>query len=201
MITVFEQVEQHSGAWFEVRRGLVTCSEFHTVLAKGGSKDALTRRKYLYTLAGEILTGEVIPGYANSNMERGRKMEEDARAWYEYSTDADVVRVGFIRNDMFRAGVSPDGLIGNDGMFEAKTKLPHLQLELLDAGTLPNGHKAQCQGALWVTGRSWIDFVSYWPKLPPFKLRVYREEPYIAALAVAVKEFNEELDALVARWK
>ncbi len=83
-------------------------------------------------------------------------------------------------------------------MVEIKTKLPHLQLDVLLAGELPEDHKAQCQGQLWVAEREWVDFVSYWPKLPLFVTRVYRDEEYIGALANAVSSFNYELQSLVA---
>jgi hypothetical protein len=50
---------------------------------------------------------------------------------------------------------------------------------------------------LWVAEREWIDFVSYWPKLPLFVTRTYRDEEYIAKLAAAVDQFNAELAELV----
>ena len=106
-------------------------------------------------------------------------------------------RVGFIRRG--EAGASPDSLIGKAGLLEVKTKLPWLHLEALLAGVLPPEHKPQVQGQLWIAEREWCDFVSYWPKLPLFCVRVYRDEPYIALLAEAVGVFNSELDALTER--
>jgi len=84
-------------------------------------------------------------------------------------------------------------------MHEIKTKLPHLHLEALLSGELPPEHKAQCQGGLWVAEREWVDFQSYWPKLPPFIKRVYRDEKYIAELSKAVSEFIAEMDELMAK--
>jgi hypothetical protein len=52
---------------------------------------------------------------------------------------------------------------------------------------------------MWITGRDWCDFVSYWPGLPIFIKQVVRDEEYIARLAAAVDDFNHELDAIVAR--
>jgi len=193
--------EQGTPEWFAARSGMATASEFATVMAKGKTGGpSLTRRKYLLTLAGERLTGECVEPYTNAHMERGKIMEAEARDLYSFKTDNELSRVGFIVNDSYRAGVSPDSLIGDDGMLEVKTKLPHLQLEALIDNVLPTDHKAQCQGALWVTGRKWLDFVSYWPKLPLLIVRVERDEPYIENLARAVHEFNTELDAVVARF-
>lgn len=187
--------------WFEARRGLPTASEFSTVLAKGkGGGPSLTRKKYLLTLAGEILTGECVDSYSNAHMERGRAMEAEARDLYAFKTDAELTRVGFVKNLEWMAGASPDSLIAENGGIEVKTALPHIQLERLDDDVLPPEHRAQCQGILAVTGRQWIDFVSYWPKLPLFVKRVERDELYIATLKIAIQEFNAELAEFVRRF-
>ncbi len=201
MITV-HTCDQGSPEWFAARRGIPTASEFHTVLAKGkGGGISLTRKKYLLTLAGEVLTGECVESYSNAHMERGKAMEAEARDLYAFKTDAQLDRVGFIRNELWMAGASPDSLIGADGGIEIKTALPHIQLERLIDNELPSEHRAQCQGILAITGRQWIDFVSYWPKLPLFVIRMQRDEAYIAALKIALEDFNAELSQLVRKFQ
>ena len=187
--------KQGSPEWLECHRGVPTASKFADILAKG---QGITRRKYLYTLAGEVLSGECAESYSNPHMERGHVMEEEARNLYAFDRDVDPVLCGFMRRG--RAGCSPDALIGNHGMLEVKSKLPHLQIEVLERGTLPPEHVAQVQGQLWVSGRDWCDFVSYWPKLPLFVTRVERDESYIKTLAQSVDDFVGELDALVAKY-
>lgn len=186
---------QNSSEWLEARRGIPTASRFADILAKG---QGITRRKYLYTLAGEVLTGEVQPAFTTEAMERGHAMEADAVNLYAFERDVEPVVCGFMRRG--RAGCSPDRLLGMDGLVEVKSKLPHLQLEVLERGALPPEHKAQVQGQLWVSGRAWCDFISYWPKLPLFVTRVERDESYIESLAQAVNDFVGELDALVAKY-
>lgn len=194
-LQIFE-CEQGTDAWREARLGIPTASEFDTVLARGkGGGESKTRRTYLLKLAGEILTGEPMYSYSNDHMERGKVMEDEARELYGMVTDAESTRVGFMRRGA--AGCSPDSLIGANGLLEIKTKLAHLQLDCILSGELPSEHKAQCQGQLWISGREWLDFVSYWPGLPIFIKRVQRDEPYIARLKVEVEEFNQELAALV----
>lgn len=195
MIEVIDCV-QGSPEWFKARLGVVTASEFSTVLAKGvgGKGDSKERRKYMLKLIGEQMTGEVADSYSNAHMERGKVMEDEAHDYYVLVTDEVLQRVGFIRKG--RIGCSPDSLIGNSGMYEAKTKLPHLQLEVILRGELPPEHKAQCQGGLWVCEREWIDFHSYWPKMPSFIKRVYRDEEYIKTIEQAVKDFLEEMDQI-----
>lgn len=179
---------QGTPEWYAARRGIPTASEFATVMAKGEGK---TRRKYMMTLIGERLTGEVSESYSNAHMERGKAMEAEARDLYAFRQDCELTTVGFIRNG--EKGCSPDSLVDQNGMTEVKTKLPHLQIEVLLADRLPPEHVAQCQGALWVAEREWLDFVSYWPRLPLFVKRVYRDETYIARLAKEVDLFNAEM--------
>lgn len=189
--------EQNSEEWHRARAGIPTASEFATVLAKGKDGGAsITRAKYARRLAFELYAGEPHPaGYSNAHMERGHALEDEARNVYALMSDVEPEIVGFIREG--RAGCSPDSLIGETGGLEIKTALPEIQIERLQRGTLPPEHRAQVQGSLWVTGREWWDFVSYWPKLPPLIVRVHRDDAYIAALAAAVAEFNEEVDMLV----
>jgi len=193
------EAEQGSAEWFEFRRGIPSASKFQCLLAD--SADRKGRKTYMYDLAGEILTGECAESFKNEHMERGHVVEPEARDWYVFATDAELVRVGCIKSVSLGACVSPDSLIGNDGGVEFKSRLPRLQMEILEAGKLPNTNKAQVHGAMWILGRPWWDYVSYCPKMRPFKIRTYRDEPYIAKLAVEVREFREELNELVERFK
>jgi hypothetical protein len=174
--------------------GIPTASMYPAVMAKGEGK---TRRSYMLKLAGEILTGEPMESYSNAIMENGKVKEEDARNLYAFDTDTDPQLVGFIRNG--NTGCSPDALIGEDGLLEIKTKQPHILIECILADKFPADHVAQCQGALWVAERDWIDIACYWPKLDLFVRRAYRDEKYIKQLAEAVDAFNEELQATVER--
>lgn len=198
MIQIFDEIEQGTDAWFQARLGLPTASEFATIMAKGRDGGASkTRRTYMLKLAGELLTGEPAESYTNVHMERGKAMEDEARETYAFVHDADIRRVGFIRNGM--KGGSPDSLIGEEGGLEIKTALPHIQIERLLKDELPPEHKAQVQGNIWVAEREWWDFVSYWPRLPLFHKRIYRDDAYIRQISDAVDAFNDELAHLVER--
>ena len=186
--------EQGTPEWFECRAGIPTASMFKAILAKGQGK---TRRTYMLKLLGERMTGEIQEGYTNKDMERGHIMEAEARLMYEFMTETKVDQIGFIRNG--QKGCSPDAIIYTDGMLEIKSKLPHLQLDVLLSDKVPNEHIAQIQGQLLVAEREWCDFVSYWPKLPMFIKRVYRDEKYIKTLTAEVEKFNNEMGFLEAQ--
>ena len=186
------ECEQNSPEWLAARLGIPTASMFSAILSKGEGK---TRRSYLLKLAGEVLTGEPTESYTNEYMERGHVMEAEAREFYSFMKDEDPVRVGFVRNGA--KGCSPDSLIGASGLLEIKTKRSDLLIDVMLKDKFPAEHVAQCQGALWVTEREWIDLACYWPKLPLFVKRAYRDDAYIANLAFEVERFNEELAATV----
>lgn len=192
------ECEQGSEEWFAARLGIPTASMFSVLLSgRKDAKDKKTRSTYMMKLAGEIITGEPAESYTNVHMERGKEMEDEARAAYAFMADVDPVRVGFLK--AFGAGASPDSLIGDDGGLEIKTALPHIQVDRLLTGALPSEHKAQVQGNLWVSGRKFWDFVSYCPRLPLFRFRVERDEAYIKEIADGVADFNKDLAEMVER--
>ncbi len=187
------ECEQNSPEWFAARLGIPTASEFETIMtppkAKGGV--AKTRQTYMDKLAGELVTGDAMEQITTRHMERGKIMEDEARDLYIFMSDCEPQRIGFIRSG--NKGASPDSLIGDVGGLEIKTALPHIQIQRLRADELPDEHKAQVHGCLWIAEREWWDFVSYCPKLPPLMKRVYRDEAYIQKIADAVDAFNAEL--------
>lgn len=196
MTIIIHDMEQGGPEWFSVRAGKPTASMFSTVMAKGEGK---TRRAYMLKLAGEILTGEPMETYSNVHMERGQEQEDNARDRYALTHDAEPKRIGFIEDADLGAGCSPDALLGDDGVLEIKSALPHIQIERLLAGKVPPEHVAQCQGNLLITRRNYIDFVSHCPRLPLFVKRAYRDEAYLKNLASEIERFNDELAVTVDR--
>ncbi|MPZ36639.1 MAG: exonuclease [Rhizobiales bacterium] len=191
------ECEQGTPEWFAARLGIPTASEFACVIAQGkGGGESVGRRTYMYKLAGEIITGEIAEAYTNPDMERGKAMEAEIRAAYEFENDLTVQCVGFLKNG--RKGASPDGLIGNDGLVEFKSCSPHILIQRMKLDNFPPEHMAQCQGQLLVSEREWTDCVLYWPKMPRYVKRTYRDEAYIAKINAAIRQFNDDLDELVA---
>ena len=126
-----------------------------------------------------------------------KKMEAEARLHYAFLYDVEPKQIGFARNGL--KGASPDSLIGNDGALEIKTNLPDLIIELIEKDEFPTKHKPQTQGQLWVLEREWVDLKCYWPKMPNFTKRAYRDSNYIRQLSQAVDQFNNELYDLVEK--
>ena len=193
MMQIFD-MQQGEAEWFKARLGIPTASKFATVMAKGEGK---TRGEYMRKLAGEIITGEPAESFSNVHTDRGNAMEDEARETYAFIENAEITRVGFIRNG--NKGASPDSLVGDKGGLEIKTAMPHIQIDRLERNRLPPEHKAQVHGNIWLAERDWWDFCSYWPRLPMLIVRVYRDEEYIKTMSDEIDRFNDELATLVER--
>lgn len=185
--------EQGTDEWFEARLGIPTASKFKDMMAGG---EGITRRTYMLKLAGERITGELSEQYSNVHTERGNMLEPEARELYELQSGNNTELVGFIKAD-YEAGASPDALIDDNGLLEIKTKLPHLQLDYLLSNKEPKEHMHQIQGQLMISERDWCDFVSYWPGLPLFIKRVYRDESLCNDIRAEIDRFNDELNDIV----
>ena len=185
-------MKQGSESWEEIRLGKVTASCFGKALAGGQGK---TRRAYMIKLIAERMTGQHQDGYTNSAMQNGTDTEAEAREYYELLFDCQVRQVGFIELNE-NIGCSPDGLIGDNGMWEAKCPLPSTHIETILADKVPSVYVPQVQGQLWVSEREWCDFTSYNPfvKVKPYwGERVYRDEKYIADLEKKINAFVDDM--------
>lgn len=167
-------MEQGSEAWFEARCGLITATRIASMMAGESTK---TYKDLITDLAGEIITGEVEESYSNAIMERGTELEPFARGEYESIFDTEVKEVGFVLSEKYKdwLGVSPDGLT-TDGGLEIKCPLRKTHINYIEANRLPNEYKWQVQGSLFVTGLPHWDFMSYYPNMKPFILRVYPDK-------------------------
>ncbi len=192
--------EQGGPEWHRARMGVPTASDFKTVLAQGkdggGSATSVTRKRYLRTLAVEIVTGEPRENYENGYMARGKALEPEARELYALAYRVEPRRVGFVLNRGENVGYSPDSFIGDDGLLEIKTGTDAM-IDVIERDTFPAEFRLQCQGGLYVTGRQWIDLCLYWPGMPLVVKRAYRDGDCCAEIAGGLVKFNIELFRLV----
>lgn len=197
---------QGSPEWFAARAGRVTASRISAVVSKGRSgAPSATRAAYMGELVAETLTGQPANAFqGNADTERGNELEPDARAIYELRTGEMVQPVGLVIHPRIdRAGASPDGLVGADGLLEIKCPRTHNHLEYLLGQEPPSNYVPQMAWQCACTGRAWVDFASYCPAMPDdLKLFVVRYEPsmtYLKELEAAVADFLAEMDEKLAR--
>jgi len=196
-------IVQGSEEWHAIRLGKVTASRVADVVAKTKSGWGASRANYMAELIAERLTGATADRFVNAAMQWGNETEAEARAAYQFQTDAEVVEVGFVNHPTIaESGASPDGLVGNIGLVELKCPNTATHIDTLLSGAVPGKYITQMQWQMACTGRYWCDFVSYDPRLPPemaiWIKRVDRDEERITELQDMVREFLAELDAKVA---
>lgn len=189
-MSVLLDVEQRSDEWLKLRCGVATASCFDRIITPATGKASASAVAYRRELLAEWITGQPVSVKESGWMQRGTEMEPEARAFYEFESDAQVTEAGFVFLDERRLiGCSPDGLVGDDGLVEIKCPSPGVHVSYLIDAKMPTAYIPQVQGALWVTGRQWCDFVSYHPEIEPLVVRVNRDEPYIAKMATLIEAF------------
>jgi len=198
--------EQGSPEWLSLRLGKVTASRIKEVLANGrGNAPSKMAESYMIELVAEILTGESKPFFENDAMRWGTETEDEARAVYSIKNSRfDVEEVAFIEHSEF-IGMSPDGLVGDDGLLEIKCPNTTTQLKRALSDDYSKDYKAQIQMQLWVSGRDWCDFVSFDPRLDCaagyLEQRVYRDNSYISDMQDKTFEFVGKMKELINKLK
>jgi predicted phage-related endonuclease len=198
-----EEIIQGSDEWKQLRCGLITGSKISDVMQE---KKGTGYANYLAQLVCERLTGCVTETYKNAYMERGNEDEPLARECYEFVTGNEVEQIAFVKHptiDCF--GVSPDGLIGDDGMVEIKRKIPAIHIDYIFKNRIPPEYVKQMTAELACTGRKWNEFVSYCPELPEnmqlFVCRMERDEEAIKTMEAAVIAFNNAVNKMITDLK
>ena len=201
---MWHEIEQNDSEWFELRLGKVTGSVVASVMAnsiKSGVFNpkapwGLPAKKLALKLALERMTNlRNTNSYKNSYMGAGHEFEPVAIEAYEERKMLEVTKGGFFSNGW--TGDSPDGLVGENGVIEVKSVIPSVQFERLEKGGIDSAYKWQLQNHLWLSGRSWCEYVSYCyaPEFIDSKRlyihRVYRNEEMISQMVKRVNEFQK----------
>lgn len=206
-ITYHPEVVQGSEEWAALRRGLITASEMKLILTptlKIADNDKC--RAHLWELLAQRITGYVEPSYISDDMLRGINDEAEAVVLYaknhveDYSS---VTRAGFITNDSFgfTIGYSPDALVGDEGLLECKSRRQKYQMQTIAENAMPLDYLMQVQTGLLVSGRQWLDFVSYSGGLPMLTIRVYPDPKIQAAIVQAAETFEAKIAAKMKEYQ
>ena len=160
-----------------------------------------TSRGVIAGLVAERITGDVDQTYVSDDMWRGIEHEPYARDYYSGHYQQ-AVECGFIveRNDDWTLGVSPDGLVADEGGVEVKCPRAKTHVRTILADKVPDVHVPQIQAALLVTGRKWWDFVSFCAGQPLFVKRVYPDPAWHAAIVAACRKFETTAAEMVAAY-
>jgi putative phage-type endonuclease len=192
---------QGTGEWFNARTGKLTASRMRSAIKRLKNGDDSAERKNLkIEILCERITGDIVDKFVSTAMQWGIEKEPEAKAAYEKATGRIIRDVGFIDHPRIQfCGASPDGFV-DDGLIEIKCPTTSTHVGWILDGGIPEEHKAQMTLQAAVTGRSWVDFVSYDPRMPePQQLLVKRFYPTageIAEIETEAEKFLAEVDAL-----
>jgi hypothetical protein len=200
-LTVYPHMEQRSPEWFAARCGIVTASAVGTFVTPSTLKVASNdkTRGLIATLVSERIAGEVEESWVSADMQRGIEHEPIARDRYAEVNGVTVDEVGFMVKTVggHKLGYSPDGLVGDDGLIEVKCPRAKGHVQTILADQVPAHYMAQCQAGLLVSGRKWIDFVSFCAGLPLWTKRVTPDPKWQAAITEAVAMFEKTAEQMV----
>ena len=185
-------MEQGSPEWHALKLGMVTGTRFQTAKSNGEMrgellKDVVHEIKYGEKRRESIVTPAMLEG-----------IDREPLARYRYGKLFGVIvkEVGFVQMSG-RIGVSPDGLVWNDGLLEIKCPQEKTFQNYLDnSKKLVSTYKWQVQGQLWVTDRKWCDMFAWRPESEKdyVCIRVERNEKDIKVLSAGVDQFIKELN-------
>lgn len=198
---IVDNVQQGDPEWHLTHGSVPTASCFNKIITtKGGPSSQ--QSDYRHQIAGTQVFKVYEDSYASWHMQRGIELEDDAKSLYKVITGNDLVDVGFCYYDeRHDRGCSPDALINDDGVLEIKSPMLKTHVKYILGGKLPSEYYQQVQGGLYVTGRKYAHFMSYFPSAPAFIFRVERDEGFIQKLDEAINEFNIKLSILVRKLK
>jgi hypothetical protein len=200
MITYYHELQQNTPGWLEVRLGIVTASEAKNLITPTLKvADNQTVRDMANVKLAERITGRYIETPQSKDMIRGHVEEPIAKSLYL----GDIKDCGFIRSSKlgFDVGFSPDGLIGNDGFVEVKSRIPKFQIETILNDEVPSEYMAQIQMGLFVSERKYCDFIQYSNGLPLFIKRVEPIEEFQGVLERALVIFEGRIKNLNADYR
>lgn len=150
-----------------------------------------TARALTNELVAERITGWAEAPYVSHDMLRGSLDEPVARGIYSEHY-APVTECGFMVREegSWSLGYSPDGLVEEDGLIEIKSRRPKRHLPDILADEVPTENMAQIQAGLLVSGRQWLDYVSFCGGMPLWTKRVEPDQQWFDAITAAVELFE-----------
>jgi hypothetical protein len=194
------EAQQGSAAWLQLKLGVISASNASKVVAK---KDSETRNTYMCELVAQVCTG-VIEELNFKQLDWGKSHEDAARSTYEFATDSHMSQVCFVfKDETFRAGSSPDGLIDSKKGAEIKCPWDSTNyIKFFVSDRIKPEWDWQNQFNMWITGATEWDFVQYDPRMKksPIKiLTVERDEKKQTTFDEAVPEFIHDMDKMLEK--
>jgi len=160
--------------------GYISPSQFKNMMTcdRKGQWPGQTALTYAEDIALELI-GIEKPDFDTADMEHGREYEPFAVKAYEretFTTTTACTETLYHPDFNFICG-HVDRFVDDDGILEVKCPNAHNHYRNIKTNLQLKLYDDQIQGYLDITGRKWIDFVSYNPFFPEgLKLKIVRVE-------------------------
>jgi len=208
-VKIHRDFEQGDDAWRAIRNGKLTASEFKLIISPKTLKPADNEktRTHAFELAAQRINGPRLDDdpFQSADMIRGHEEEEYARDLY-IEHHADVEQVGFITREIegMTLGYSPDGLVGDRGLIECKSRAAKHQVatahEWHHNRVIPEDYYLQVHAAMLISDRDWIDLLSYSNGMAMLTMRVERDETVIEKMLDAAIQFEAKVQAAMESY-
>ena len=182
-------IQQGTKEWLALRRGIPTASNFKRICTAAKAQYAAGADEYAADLLADTL-GVYRSDASGEDIDRGHRLEDEARRWTRLQLGQQIRTVGFILSDCGRVGYSPDGILADGRPLEIKAPNVKTMIGWKLRGGLPPEHAPQVHGAMWMTGASGAVFVAY------------SDHPSVENMLVEVErnKFTEKLGDCVLRF-
>lgn len=201
---IFINCKQGTEEWFAARAGVITASNFSTACETLKNGDPTQKNiDYAYRVAVEQIYKQTTEDtYQTFEMRRGSELEPFARMAYEERTGNLAEESGIVLTEDSLFGYSTDGFVSTDGLIEIKCPNSARKICEMHIEADLSEYMHQIQGGLWLTGRSWCDFVMYAPQLESigkqlFIKRIERDESFIEDMEEKLWNFAKRVQAHV----
>lgn len=167
----YDNIEQGSDEWFQIRKGKITGTTLKSIM---GTPRA--RQEAIYEIIAERLTVGIENETSYENpMERGKRLEPEAIAMFEFVTGKKVSKTGFCEDDENSSiANSPDGLIEEeDGALEIKCFGGKNYVKMWLTNEIPDEYQAQkIQYFVLNENLKTLYFAGYNPDIPVHPMHI-----------------------------
>ncbi|MFT6836314.1 MAG: hypothetical protein ACJA0H_002363 [Francisellaceae bacterium] len=178
---------QGTNEWLDAKLGVLSASNMNIMFG-----DGVTKEKLIASKVAEILTGKLDDRirFSSKDTSAGNDLEDDARVSYEELTGNEVKQIGFALLDQF-VGVSPDGLVGDNGAIEIKCPNDANYINAVIGGKahISPLYMTQMQMQMYVLELEWCDYTLYNPNFET-SLHIIRIERDNEAIELIKKQIE-----------
>jgi len=211
-IKYYHDVVQGTDEWLRLKHGVLSASTLKNVITpkKLELSTAANARLFYDDILSQRIDETIQHNYMSYDMMRGHEDEPYAVQQYAREYNRETKYCGFIINNKlgFPLGYSPDALVGDDGLLEVKSRVPKYQIKtIMDhiAGRtteiIPSEYMMQLQAGLFVSGRKWIDFISFCNGNQMVTIRVEPDPKIQEAIEKAAIGFEKVLQENMAKYE